>query len=270
MPQPPPSDAKSARRRAETFRSTPQLSIKRFASLAAISSITVFDAWWPPADALEDVLSAFESHAERTMTALTDVSVTLDSADGQAARRDRGIGMSCAVGDETPCRSLRSLTYVKAPAVHRLKATRNARRATMSTTNGNQLPGIVGRLADWWHNLRAARMRLGELQRCGDNLGNIARDLGLSPWDLCAMAAKSPDAADEHRQRLAALDIDRAALLQSNPRAARDLERVCSLCSQKRRCEGDLASHPNDPVWRTYCPNTQTLDALKEAATAAA
>jgi hypothetical protein len=84
------------------------------------------------------------------------------------------------------------------------------------------------------------------------------------------MAAKPPDAADQQTQRLAALDIDRAALLRSNPRVARDLERVCSLCGQKRRCERDLASHPNDPVWRTYCPNTQTLDALMEAAPAAA
>jgi uncharacterized protein YjiS (DUF1127 family) len=139
----------------------------------------------------------------------------------------------------------------------------------MSTTNGNRLPGMVGRLADWWHKLRAAHMRLRELQRCGDNLEHIARDVGLSRSDLYAMAAKPLDAAYQQTQRLAALDIDRAALLRSNPRVARDLERVCSLCGQKRRCERDLASHPNDPVWRTYCPNTQTLDALMETAPAA-
>ena len=140
----------------------------------------------------------------------------------------------------------------------------------MSATNGNRAPGMVGRLADWWQNLRAAHMRLRELQRCGDNLEHIARDVGLSSSDLYAMAAKPPDVADQHKQRLAALDIDRAALLRRHPRVARDLERVCSLCGQKRRCEHDLASHPNDPVWRTYCPNTQTLDALKVAATVTA
>jgi uncharacterized protein YjiS (DUF1127 family) len=140
----------------------------------------------------------------------------------------------------------------------------------MSTTNRNRLSGMVGRLADRWHDWRAARMRLRELQRCGDHLGHIARDVGLSRSDLYAMAAKPPDAADQHKQRLAALDIDRETLLHSDPRVVRDLERVCSLCGQKRRCERDLASHPNDPVWRTYCPNTQTLDALKEAATATA
>ena len=139
----------------------------------------------------------------------------------------------------------------------------------MSTANGNRFPGMVGRLADWWQDLRAARMRLRELQQCGDNLEHIARDVGLSSSDLYAMAAKPPDAADQQKQRLAALDIDRASLLRRHPRVARDLERVCSLCGQKRRCERDLSSHPNDPVWRTYCPNTQTLDALKAATTAA-
>jgi hypothetical protein len=113
----------------------------------------------------------------------------------------------------------------------------------MSTANGNRFPGMVGRLADWWQDLRAARMRLRELQQCGDNLEHIARDVGLSSSDLYAMAAKPADAADQHTQRLAALDIDRASLLRRHPRVA---------------------------VWRTYCPNAQTLDALQAAATAAA
>ena len=139
----------------------------------------------------------------------------------------------------------------------------------MSTTNRDPLPGMVGRLAAWWNDFRAARMRLRELQWCGDNLGPIARDVGLSSADLYAMAAKPLGAADQHKQRLAALGIDQVALLRRHPRVARDLERVCSLCGQKRRCERDLANHPNDPVWLTYCPNTQTLHALKAAATAA-
>jgi hypothetical protein len=67
-------------------------------------------------------------------------------------------------------------------------------------------------------------------------------DVGMSSSDLYAMAAKPPDAADQHKQPLAALDIDRAALMRRHPRVARDLERVCSLCGQKRRCERDLAT----------------------------
>jgi hypothetical protein len=71
-------------------------------------------------------------------------------------------------------------------------------------------------------------MRLREMQQCGDNLEHIARDVGLSSSDLYAMAAKPPDAADQHKQWLAALDIDRGALLRRRPRVARDLERVCT------------------------------------------
>jgi len=139
----------------------------------------------------------------------------------------------------------------------------------MNATDGSRSPGIVGAIAKWWHDLRAARARLDELRGCGNELGHIARDIGLSQSDLYTIAAKRPDAADPLKRRLAALDIDQAALRQSDPRVARDLERVCSLCGQKRQCERDLARHPDDPVWRTYCPNTQTLDALKDKATSA-
>jgi len=140
----------------------------------------------------------------------------------------------------------------------------------MSTTTGNGSAGIVGGIAKWWRNLRTARSRLNELQGCGSETANIARDIGLSRADLYTIAAKRPDAADQLKRRLAALDIDEAALVHNDPRVVRDLERVCSLCGQKRQCERDLARHPADPVWRTYCPNAHTLDALKEQAAAAA
>jgi hypothetical protein len=44
-------------------------------------------------------------------------------------------------------------------------------------------------------------------------------------------------------------------LIRSDPRVAGDLERVCSLCGQKRQCERDLAHNPDDPVWQSYCLN---------------
>jgi uncharacterized protein YjiS (DUF1127 family) len=140
----------------------------------------------------------------------------------------------------------------------------------MSTTSGNGSGGIVGGVAKWWRNLRDARSRLGELHGCGNETENIARDLGLSRADFYTIAAKRPDAANQLKRRLAALDIDEAALLHNDPRVARDLERVCSLCGQKRQCERDLTRDPDDPVWRAYCPNALTLDALKEEAAAAA
>ena len=140
----------------------------------------------------------------------------------------------------------------------------------MSTTSGNGSAGIVGGIARWWRNLRDTRSRLDELHGAGNDAGNIARDIGLSRADLYTIAAKRPDAANQLKRRLAMLDIDEAALSRNDPRVARDLERVCSLCGQKRQCERDLARHPDDPIWRTYCPNTHTLDALTEEAKAKA
>jgi len=138
------------------------------------------------------------------------------------------------------------------------------------TGRGNRSPGIFGAVAEWWRNFRAERARLDELQRYGDDISHIARDVGLSSADLRTIAARRPDAATQLERRLETLDLDRDAVVRTDPRVLRDLERVCSLCGEKRQCERDLARHPEDPVWRSYCPNAPTLDALKDAGAASA
>jgi hypothetical protein len=143
-----------------------------------------------------------------------------------------------------------------------------AKEAAMTMTPRSRRPGMIEGFAAWWRNLRAGQSRLDELHDCGDELGHIARDVGLATADLYTIAAKRPDAADQLKQRLAALHMDRAALLQAEPMVVRDLERVCTVCGSKRRCERDLARHPGDAAWRTYCPNAHTLEALEEDASA--
>jgi len=138
----------------------------------------------------------------------------------------------------------------------------------MTTASGSPKIGIFGRIAEWWRDFRARRTRLDELQSCGTELGHIARDVGLSTFDLYTIAAKRPGAADQLKQRLEALDMDRTALPHTDPRVVRDLERVCTLCGEKRQCERDLARHPDDPIWQTYCPNAHTLHALGDTSTA--
>jgi hypothetical protein len=133
----------------------------------------------------------------------------------------------------------------------------------MTTASDSQQGGLAGRLARWWRNLRAARMRVDDLASAGPEAQNIARDVGLSTAELYALAGKRPDAADQLKQRLAALHLDEAALQRNEP-IIRDLERTCSLCGAKRQCERDLAQRPDDPVWQSYCPNAHTLQALEE------
>jgi hypothetical protein len=114
----------------------------------------------------------------------------------------------------------------------------------------------------WWRNWRAARERLDELDGCGSELARIARDVGVAPAELYTIAAKRPDAADQLKRRLAALHVDPGALQRDDPLIMRDLERVCSVCGSKRRCQRDLARFPDEAAWREYCPNAMTLDAL--------
>jgi hypothetical protein len=143
-----------------------------------------------------------------------------------------------------------------------------AKEATMTTASGSRPAGMLGGLVEWWRNLRAASVRLDELHNCGDDIGAIARDVGLSRSDLCTIAAKRPDAADQLKLRLEALHLDRAAVLRTDPLVVRDLERVCTVCGSKRQCKRDWVRHPDDEVWRAYCPNAHTLEALERGAAA--
>jgi hypothetical protein len=129
----------------------------------------------------------------------------------------------------------------------------------MTTANGGRPDGPFHRLLRRWRNWRAARAGLDELASSGREAGSIARDVGVSTAELYAIAGASPDSAEQLKQRMNALDlnvVDDAAL--------RDLERTCTLCGAKRRCERDLAQAPDDPVWQSYCPNVQTLQALQD------
>ena len=109
-----------------------------------------------------------------------------------------------------------------------------------------------------------ARSAITELDRCGDEeLAHIARDVGLAPADLCAIAANGPDQENLLGQRLVAVGLSTAELGHSAPQTLRDLERVCSQCAARGRCSRDLASNAADRRWREYCPNVATIDALR-------
>jgi hypothetical protein len=119
-------------------------------------------------------------------------------------------------------------------------------------------------IIEWWRKLRTWRHCLAELDRFPAGLELLARDVNLSPWDLRAVAAKWPDDGDLLRRRLAALNPDPEPIESGQYSALRDLERVCTLCGSKNRCERDLAANAKgDDAWRGYCLNVGTLDALQ-------
>lgn len=42
-----------------------------------------------------------------------------------------------------------------------------------------------------------------------------------------------------------------------------ELEAACACCGDKGECRHDLADNPDDPKWKEYCPNANSLTAFK-------
>jgi hypothetical protein len=122
-------------------------------------------------------------------------------------------------------------------------------------------------IVEWWRKLRRRRHCLAELDRFPAGLKLLARDVNLSPWDLRAVAAKWPDGDDLLRRRLRTPQLDPELISSAQSCAHRDLERVCTLCGSKSRCERDLTRNAGSANWRDYCLNAATLDALQGQAT---
>jgi hypothetical protein len=85
----------------------------------------------------------------------------------------------------------------------------------------------------------------------------MAHDLGMTRSELSVLAGKWPESADLLSQRL-----EQVNLAGVEPEVLRDLERVCTLCGSKRKCEYDLTIHPSSSAWTEYCPNAPTISAL--------
>jgi uncharacterized protein YjiS (DUF1127 family) len=123
--------------------------------------------------------------------------------------------------------------------------------------------GFVRRFARWWRNWKGRRRAMAELDCCGSaEMERIARDVGVSGTDLSVLAGKWPDAADLLYWRMNETNLHRTEITQAEPEVMRDLQRVCTVCGSKRRCEHELAKNPSDPAWQKYCPNATTLSAL--------
>ena len=122
----------------------------------------------------------------------------------------------------------------------------------------------VARLADWLRRLEERRAAGRELEMLPPaERDAIAQDLGISVAELYAVADKPHDGANLLFRRMAALKIDRATIEKELPTVMQDLERLCSLCSDRARCIGDLERDKADPAWSLYCPNSATLGALR-------
>jgi hypothetical protein len=122
----------------------------------------------------------------------------------------------------------------------------------------------IGFVSRWWRNWRASRASVNELEACGaDEVAHLARDVGVGASELRTIAAKWPDNVSLLSRRIAEIGLDTGGITRTEPQVMRDLQRVCTQCAEHRRCARDLDRDGRDREWREYCPNVQTLDALR-------
>jgi hypothetical protein len=125
------------------------------------------------------------------------------------------------------------------------------------------IDNVIAPLGEWWRHHAVVRENLADLAAFGpEETARMAQDVGLAPGDLHELAKHSSDAARLLDKRLAMLSLSPPELVRTAPAELRDMERLCTLCQSKRRCARDLATDADDPAWRQYCPNEQTLLSL--------
>ena len=127
------------------------------------------------------------------------------------------------------------------------------------------LNAALAAVGDWFKR----RQTHQPLDACSsDEVARMAHDIGVTEHDLRQIATFGPDAAKLVTERLEALHLDADALAAEQPATMRDLQRLCSNCASKKRCQRDLAHDPSDVVWQQYCPNAHTLSLLQGEAAA--
>jgi transcriptional regulator with XRE-family HTH domain len=127
----------------------------------------------------------------------------------------------------------------------------------------DSLQSILNAIAQWMKKYRSARGLRSDLMNCSaDEVAKMARDLKIQPAELAALATRSPDSADLLQRLLVALGVDANGLEHDDPSVMRDLQRLCTTCGEKRRCQFDLANGVIVDNYHDYCPNAFTLDAL--------
>ena len=133
----------------------------------------------------------------------------------------------------------------------------------MQEISNNQGHTFAAGIARWWRNWIGNRAGRAELESfSSDELRCVAMDVGVNARELCSMAGRWPESSNLLLRRMAALGLDTTEIARSQPSVSNDLNRLCSLCVSKKRCDHELAANAKASGWQEYCPNVGTLKAL--------
>jgi hypothetical protein len=136
----------------------------------------------------------------------------------------------------------------------------------MTTPDARHYP-VVESVIDMFARWLKHRREIAETCNCGsEEFACIAHDLNISTGDLNELVRRGSHATDELPKMMAALDIDRSKVAKVEPMVMRDLERVCSLCEQKRRCAHEFTAGTTVEHYADFCPNASTLETLRPKA----
>ena len=118
-------------------------------------------------------------------------------------------------------------------------------------------------IADWVSNYRNAIGLNNEFGMCGpDEVMRMAKEIGVTPSQLQELASKGPGNANLLKTMLVALQVDPKVLADMDPLIMRELKWLCITCSNKKRCEHELAMGTATEHFREFCPNAVSLDEL--------
>lgn len=118
-------------------------------------------------------------------------------------------------------------------------------------------------ISQCWRSWKSNRASAAPFDRWGQHeIERIAHDLRMTTRELHSLARKRADSARLLYRRMADLGLDRTEVARAVPKVMWDLQKLCSTCETKSRCERDFAHGADLSAWQAYCPNDQTLNAL--------
>ena len=118
-------------------------------------------------------------------------------------------------------------------------------------------------IADWVGNYRDATGFNSEFGMCGpDEVMRMAKEIGVTPSQFHELVSKGPGNANLLKTMLVALHVDPKVLADMDPLIMRELRWLCITCSNKKRCEHELAKGTATEHFREFCPNAVSLDEL--------